>query len=146
MEHGAIGVRKATWEQDAEAIRRVRTEVFVIEQKVPVELEMDGIDPVCRHVVAIRATGETVGTARLMDNGQIGRMAVLKAWRGRGIGSRLVKTLIDSARSDGRRQVHLHAQSHAIAFYQKLGFRDIGEPPFDDAGIPHIRMDLEVGE
>lgn len=146
MEHEAIGVRKATWEQDAEAIRRVRTEVFVIEQKVPVKLEIDGVDPVCRHVMAIRATGETVGTARLLNNGQIGRIAVLKAWRGRGIGRQLVKTLIDTARSEGRRQVHLHAQTHAIAFYGKLGFHDIGEPPFDDAGIPHVRMDLEVGD
>ena len=144
MEHEAIAVRKAAWEQDSEAIRRVRTEVFVIEQKVPIELEIDGIDPVCRHVVAIRATGETVGTARLLENGQIGRIAVLKPWRGRGIGSRMVKTLIDSAQAEGRRHVHLHAQTRAIAFYAKLGFRDIGEPPFDDAGIPHIRMDLEV--
>lgn len=144
MEHEAIGVRKATWQQDSEAIRRVRTDVFVIEQKVPVELEMDGIDPECRHVVAFRTTGETVGTARLLDNGQIGRIAVLKSWRGRGIGSQMVKTLIDSARLEGRRHVHLHAQTRAIAFYEKLGFRNIGEPPFDDAGIPHIRMDLEV--
>ena len=144
MEHEAIGVRKATWEQDSEAIRRVRTDVFVIEQKVPIELEMDGIDPDCRHVVAIRTTGEAVGTARLLDSGQIGRIAVLKPWRGRGIGNRMVRALIDSARLEGRRHVHLHAQTHAIAFYEKLGFRDIGEPPFDDAGIPHIRMDLEV--
>jgi len=146
MEHETIDVRVAIWEQDAEAIRKIRTEVFVIEQKVPMELEMDGVDPVCRHVVAVPNTGEAVGTARLLDSGQIGRIAVLKSWRGRGIGSRMVKTLIDCARLEGRRHLHLHAQTQAIAFYQKLRFRDIGEPPFDDAGIPHIRMDLEVGE
>ena len=144
MEHEAIGVRKATWEQDSEAIRRVRTEVFVIEQMVPIEREIDGIDPVCRHVVAIRTTGEPVGTARLLDNGQIGRIAVLRPWRDRGIGSQMVKTLIDSARLEGQRHLHLHAQAHAIVFYEKLGFRDIGKPPFDDAGIPHIRMDLDL--
>jgi len=146
MEHETIDVRVAIWEQDAEAIRKVRSEVFVIEQKVPIDLEMDGVDPVCRHVVAVRTTGETVGTARLLDSGQIGRIAVLKSWRGHGIGSHMVNALIEYARLDGRRHLHLHAQTQAIAFYEKLRFRDIGEPPFDDAGIPHIRMDLEVGE
>ena len=144
MENETIRVRLAIWEQDAEAIRKVRTEVFVIEQKVPTELEIDGADPVCHHVVAVRNTGEAVGTARLLENGQIGRIAVLKSSRGRGIGSQMVKTLIAFARQEGRRHLHLHAQTHAISFYEKLNFRDIGEPPFDDAGIPHIRMDLEL--
>ena len=144
MEHEAIGVRQAVWEQDSEAIRRVRTEVFVVEQKVPVELEIDGVDPLCHHVLAIRTTGEAVGTARLLDSGQIGRISVLKPWRRRGIGSQLVNTLVNFARGKGRQKVHLHAQTHAIAFYKELGFRDIGEPPFDDAGISHIRMDLDL--
>jgi predicted GNAT family N-acyltransferase len=139
MEHEAIGVRRAIWEQEGETIRRVRTEVFVVEQKVPIELEIDGLDPVCVHVVAIQTTGDAVGTARLLKTG---RIAVLKSCRGRGIGSQLVRTLIDFARADGRKIVYLHAQTHAKTFYRKLGFRDIGEPHFRDAGIPHIRTDL----
>ncbi|MEZ5275978.1 MAG: GNAT family N-acetyltransferase [Opitutaceae bacterium] len=144
MQHETVAIRRANWELDAESIRQVRTEVFVVEQGVPIELEIDGLDPTVRHVLAVLSTGEPIGTARLLDNGQIGRIAVLKRWRGKGIGRQLVETLIQCARDDGRSAVFLHSQTQAVPFYEKLGFRKDGSPPFDDAGIPHVHMDLTL--
>ena len=141
MDDVAITIQHATWGQDADAIRKIRTEVFVVEQKVPIELEMDGADPISRHVLAMDPDGSPVGTARLLTTGQIGRIAVLKAWRGRGIGSRLVKSLITLAQREHTRLVYLHSQVQAVPFYEHLGFRDTGAPPFDDAGIPHVHME-----
>ena len=141
MDDVAITIQYATWDQDAESIRRIRTEVFVVEQKVPIELEIDSADPVSRHVLATDSDGSPVGTARLLKTGQIGRIAVLKIWRGRGIGSRLVKSLITLARQEHTRLVYLHSQVRAVSFYEHLGFRDTGEPPFDDAGIQHVHME-----
>lgn len=144
MDHETVGIRRATWELDAEAIRLVRTEVFVVEQGVPIELEIDGADPLARHVLAVLPGGQSIGTARLLDNGQIGRIAVLKRWRGKGVGRQLVETLIHLARSNETRHLFLHSQTQAVPFYEKLGFREDGSPPFDDAGIPHVHMDLEL--
>jgi predicted GNAT family N-acyltransferase len=144
MEHETVAIRRANWALDAEAIRQVRTEVFVVEQGVPIELEIDGLDPTVRHVLAVRSTGTPIGTARLLDNGQIGRIAVLKEWRGKGVGRRLVETLIQTARAEGKEKVFLHSQTQAVPFYEKLGFREDGSPPFDDAGIPHVHMDLAL--
>ncbi len=142
----AITVHHASWDKDAEAIRKIRTEVFVIEQKVPLELEIDGADPVSRHVLALEPDGSPIGTARLLETGQIGRIAVLRAWRGQGIGSQMVASLVALARSEGSRSVTLHAQVQAVSFYEKLGFHDTGEPPFDDAGIQHVHMERKVTE
>lgn len=139
MDDAALTIQHATWDQDA--IRRIRTEVFVVEQSVPIELEIDGADPDSRHVLALLADGTAVGTARLLKTGQIGRIAVLKAWRGKGIGSRLVKALVALARKEETRMVYLHSQVQAVPFYEHLGFRETGEPPFDDAGIQHVHME-----
>lgn len=144
MDANAITIQHATWDQDADAIRRIRTEVFVVEQKVPIELEIDGADPISRHVLALAPDGSPVGTARLLKTGQIGRIAVLKAWRGRGIGSRLVRSLVALARKEKSRLVYLHSQVQAVPFYEHLGFRDTGEPPFDDAGIQHVHMEQAI--
>lgn len=144
MDEVAITIQHATWDQDAEAIRKIRTEVFVVEQKVPIELEIDGADPISRHVLALGPDGSPVGTARLLKSGQIGRIAVLKAWRGQGIGSHLVKSLVTLARKEQSRLVYLHSQVQAVPFYEHLGFKDTGEPPFDDAGIQHVHMEREL--
>jgi predicted GNAT family N-acyltransferase len=133
-----VRVIRADWGADGEAIRAVRLAVFVEEQKVPLDLEMDGRDPECAHVLALDAQG-AVGTGRLLPDGHIGRMAVLADWRGRGLGSKLLDELVQIARERGMRRVELHAQVHAIPFYQRAGFAVVsGE--FMDAGIPHRTM------
>lgn len=123
-------------------IRRVRQQVFIEEQRVPVALEWDGRDAAAMHVVARHADGTVVATARLLADspqGHIGRMAVLPAWRRQGIGSAMLQALLDLAREQGLQRVILHAQIRALQFYRRHGFEPEGEQ-FMDAGIPHRRM------
>ena len=125
---------------DAEgAIRAIRTTVYIEEQQVPAALEWDGLDDACLHVLARDAAGEPVATARLLDDGRLGRMAVYRSWRGRGVGTALLEELLTVARERGLAEVWLTAQTRAIGFYERLGFRAHG-PEFPDAGIPHRRM------
>lgn len=122
--------------RDAAAVRH---EVFVEEQRVPLEEEMDARDAVCVHVVAYDVEGMPVGTGRLLPDGHIGRMAVRQSQRGRGIGSLLLNCLVDEARRRGHLQVALAAQLHAQAFYASHGFLAEGKV-FLDAGIDHVNM------
>lgn len=117
----------------------VREAVFVREQGVPAELEWDGLDAAALHAVAIATSGHAIGTARLLDDGHIGRMAVLAPWRGRGVGSAMLERLLEAARDRGLPAVLLNAQTHAIAFYARHGFAREGSE-FLDAGIPHVAM------
>lgn len=132
-------VRLVDWREAEARLSRIRTTVFVGEQNVPPEIEIDGRDPDCAHVVAETAAGEAIGTGRLMPDGRIGRMAVLAAWRGKGVGAAMLDALMDEARRRGFREVHLHAQSHAKAFYERHGFVAEGEE-YLEAGIPHVGM------
>ncbi len=116
----------------------IRFAVFVEEQGVPAALEMDDMDGECVHAVAFEE-GRAVGTARLLPDGHLGRMAVLKEWRSRGIGSLLLHSLVQKARERGDRQVVLSAQVHAMAFYRAHGFQAEG-PVYEEAGIPHQEM------
>lgn len=124
-----------TLRHDATAIRH---EVFVIEQDVPVELELDGMDAASLHVVAYQGE-HAVGTARLLPDGHIGRMAVKREYRSTGIGSRLLLALMKTAKVRGDRFVRLNAQRQAEAFYARHGYVQEGKE-FLDAGIPHIAM------
>ena len=124
-------------------VKHVREIVFVHEQNVPLELEWDGIDADCRHVIAEDAHGSAIGTGRLLPDGHIGRMAVLQSFRDRGVGSALLGELIAIAAERGLREVVLNAQVQALAFYEKHGFVAEGEV-FADAGIPHQRMRRSV--
>jgi predicted GNAT family N-acyltransferase len=117
----------------------IRFEVFVEEQKVPAELEMDQMDAVCLHAVAYDASGMPVGTGRLLPDGHIGRMAVRKPGRGTGVGSALLQGLMAQARARGDKQVMLSSQTHAAPFYERHGFVIEGEE-FFEAGISHINM------
>jgi predicted GNAT family N-acyltransferase len=137
-------VRHADWLADGAALAAVRRAVFVVEQFVPEAEEWDDEDAVSRHVIAHAAAGDAIGTGRLVPHGthaRIGRMAVLKDWRGRGVGSALLRELIAMARDAGYVETRLHAQTHALAFYSKFGYIAVGDE-FIEAGIPHVEMRL----
>lgn len=140
-------VEPADWVTDLAALRAVREQVFVIEQNVPVEEEWDALDARSRHVIARDAEDRPIGTGRLTPERLIGRMAVLKEWRGRGVGEALLEALLDQARALGYPEVELHAQVHAIPFYEKYGFEAYGDE-FDECAIMHrmMRLDLAPGE
>ena len=141
--HDTGRVELTDWTTTGSAIRAIRETVFIHEQGVPVELEWDGLDSACAHVLAWNNRGEAIGTARMQQNGTIGRMAVLKDWRGRGVGRPLLRTLLDLATRRGLSRVTLSAQTHALGFYERAGFDVVGEP-FIDAGIPHRKMVKEL--
>lgn len=131
-------IQAATWAKHEQEIRSVRHPVFVLEQAVPEDLDFDGEDATCYHALALSG-GKAVGTGRVQSDGHIGRIAVLRAWRGQGIGSTLVQFLADAAKRNGVHRVYLNAQVPAVGFYEKLGFRKTGDI-FLEAGIEHIKM------
>lgn len=132
-------VRLTSFAAARSAIQSVRDAVFGQEQNVPREKDWDGRDEACVHAVAFEAAGQAVGTGRLQPDGRVGRLAVLKAWRGQGIGSALLEALLGAARERGLAPVYLHSQLHAVPFYEKAGFRAEGAV-FEEAGIPHVHM------
>jgi predicted GNAT family N-acyltransferase len=132
-------VRLAGWEQDGAAIRAVRNTVFTGEQGIAESLDFDGRDAQCVHVLACLDDGEPVGTARMLPDGHVGRIAVHAGWRGRGVGTRLVEHLMEVAREQGLAEIYLHSQAQAADFYARLGFETRGEP-FMEAGIEHVLM------
>lgn len=139
--------RIVTAELDAhfDAIRAVRIAVFVEEQAIPSELEFDRLDAHCIHVLAL--DGETpVATGRLGpgQNGRIGRVAVLKSHRRRGVGTAIMKALEDHAARQGIKKTWFHAQVAAVPFYESLGYQVAGEV-FEEAGIPHVSMEKPIG-
>ena len=132
-------VRRAGWSRDDTQLRQIRAAVFVVEQGVPLDLEWDGIDAECAHVLAYNDDNLAIGTGRLLPDGHIGRMAVLEPWRHRGVGSALLRELMAIAKERDMQEVVLNAQIQASAFYERHGFVAEGES-FLDAGIPHLRM------
>jgi len=125
----------------------IRREVFCREQGVSAAEEFDGLDAECRTYL-IRLSGAAIGTARARPVGsgavKIERMAILKPYRGRGHGRRLMRRMMGDLQHEGVDTVILHAQCHAAAFYRRLGFAAEGEE-FIEAGIPHVRMTLVLG-
>lgn len=134
-----FSIRIMAWTDARAAAQPIRETVFVAEQGVPLEIELDAWDERCEHAIAYNAAGMAVGTGRLLPDGHIGRMAVLRGWRGKGVGGRLLEALIERARTRGMRRVALNAQTHAAPFYARFGFVVAGEP-FLEAGIPHLAM------
>lgn len=139
----ALCVVPVSWSSESAALLAVRRAVFVVEQGVSEEEEIDEHDPVSIHFLA-RSEGRPVGTARLLASGRIGRVAVLREWRRAGVGRALMLAAIAAARERGDRELVLHAQVHSIPFYESLGFYASGEV-FDEAGIPHREMRLKLG-
>ncbi|MFJ8823289.1 GNAT family N-acetyltransferase [Streptomyces sp. NPDC102467] len=157
MSADAYVVREATTEADRASCFAVRKDVFVGEQNVPEDLEYDEYDAGAVHVLAVREDGVPLGTGRLLtgaaaavknggaaDVGALGRLAVAKAARGLGVGAALVRAIEDAARERGVAAVDLHAQTHALGFYERLGYVVYG-PEFPDAGIPHRAMRKSLG-
>ena len=134
-----VHVIEVDWQTYADRLRRIRTVVFVLEQKVPEHEEWDGLDDDACHFLALDSAGREVGCARLLPTGQIGRMAVLAHERGKGIGEQLLAAAVTKAESGNMNEVFLHAQTHAISFYQHGGFVSFGDEYFE-AGIPHRSM------
>ena len=132
------------WGSLREDAQKVRVEVFVIEQNVPVELEWDEGDEVSTHAVAYDEQGQPVATGRLLPDGHIGRMAVSQSLRGKGIGKQVLVALLEHARQDGHEELVLHAQTHAVPFYEQLGFIAEGEE-FIEADMPHRLMRRRLG-
>ena len=131
-------VKTATWPDDQSTLKAIRFEVFVEEQKVPAEEEIDAHDPVSIHAI-VWTDGIAAGCGRLLPDGHIGRMAVRKPYRGRGVGALVLQHLIKRARQRGDREVVLSAQTHAMGFYQKFGFVAEGGE-YLDCNIPHRDM------
>lgn len=155
----AVRVRVAESSSDRAACFAVRQEVFVAEQRVPAEIEYDRFDEPDAdtvHVVAVDGAGTPLGTARLLYGpaalertggdlalGSLGRLAVVKAARGLGTGAALVRAIEDAARERGLTAVDLHAQTHALGFYERLGYAAYGEEMIE-AGIGHRSMRREL--
>jgi predicted GNAT family N-acyltransferase len=132
-------IRFGNWTELQDDAKPIRMEVFVQEQSVPAELEMDDQDAVCLHAVAYGVDGQAIGTGRLLPDGHIGRMAVLRTARGTGVGGALLQGLMAKAQARGDEKVVLSAQTHAADFYLAHGFAAAGDV-FYEAGIPHIEM------
>ncbi|MBK4988414.1 MULTISPECIES: GNAT family N-acetyltransferase [Pseudomonas] len=133
-----IRVRLADWHKDNADIRRIREAVFIAEQHVPPELEWDSDDPTAVHFLAVEGD-YAIGTARLLSDGTIGRVSVLKDWRGLKVGDALMNAVIAEAQHRDLKTQRLSAQVHATPFYERLGFRVVSEE-FLEAGIPHVDM------
>ena len=136
-------LRLGAWAQLGNDARLVRTEVFLQEQRIPVELEWDADDATALHAVVYNRMGMPVATARLVQQGpqraRVGRMAVTRVLRGGGLGRELLQLLVGAAAQRGDHEVMLHAQRSAEGFYARQGFAPRGQP-FEEAGITHIEM------
>jgi predicted GNAT family N-acyltransferase len=139
MRDKGFRVRIADWHRDRAELSQVRHKVFIEEQGVPEELEGDEWDDKALHLLALDADNHAIGTARLLPTGQIGRMAVLKDWRGHGVGAARLTALLEAALAGDYPPLFLNAQLTALSFYERRGFVAEGAE-FLDAGIPHRRM------
>lgn len=136
---GALRIVLGSWDVLGMNARAIRFEVFVDEQKVPPDIELDDMDAVCLHAVAYDERGTPVGTGRLLPDSHIGRMAVIKTARGTGIGGAILAALMQEAQTRGDACVLLSAQNHAAPFYAQHGFVQEGDE-FCEAGIAHVQM------
>lgn len=138
-----VQVRVGGWDELAPDARAIRTEVFLVEQRIPAELEWDEADAECVHAVAYGRHGQALATGRLLEHvpgvAKIGRMAVKRGMRGSGVGRAVLEALMKAAKARGDREAVLHAQLSAAPFYARLGFRARG-PEFEEAGIAHVEM------
>jgi len=131
------------WEQARTIAGPIRFSIFVGEQNVPPGIELDDKDADCVHAIAYDAAGKAIGTGRLLPDGHIGRMAVAKDWRRRGVGAEILEALIGEARKRGHKEVALSAQLQALEFYRGHGFTAEGKV-YEEAGILHQQMRRQI--
>jgi YbgC/YbaW family acyl-CoA thioester hydrolase len=139
-----VELRVGGWDTLGLHARAIRTEVFIDEQKIPIEMEWDESDADAVHAVAFNRFGRPLATGRLLRHAtprvaRIGRMAAIQSVRGSGVGRMVLDALMQAARARGDHEVRLHAQTSAQGFYARAGFTPAG-PMFDEAGIAHIEM------
>jgi len=133
-------VRNVAFDRENEkCIRAIRESVFINEQGISPEIEFDGLDDSAVHAL-VSINGKSVGTGRILEDGHIGRIAILSGFREQGLGSKIVLSLIDEAIKNSYERVYLGSQKQAINFYTKLGFTPFGEE-FMEAGIVHLSME-----
>ncbi|MBC7718883.1 MAG: GNAT family N-acetyltransferase [Chitinophagaceae bacterium] len=144
--HAAFRIQTGSWQQLGADAAMVRCDVFIKEQGIPIDQEWDDADHTALHAVAFNPLGQALATGRLLVNtakpaqsSKIGRMAVLQAERGTGLGQAILQTLLDAAFDRGDREITLHAQCSAQGFYLRMGFMPRGEV-FDEVGMAHIEM------
>lgn len=137
-----LAIKVVSWDEHRETLSSIRGRVFIDEQRVPRDIEQDGKDEDATHFLLTRKT-VPLGCGRMLLDGKIGRMAVLRQYRGQGLGRELLDFIVEHARSHGMRRLYLHAQAHALDFYLGAGFTPFGDT-FEEAGIPHAAMELLV--
>ena len=135
-------VQSGHWNKLEQEAKFIRKQVFIIEQNIPEEEEWDDQDMISDHFV-VYDQDQPIATARLLQNNSVGRVAVLKAYRGQGIGRMIMLEIIRQAHQQDRKFLQLSSQVHAISFYEKLGFSIQGDA-YDECGIPHIKMQLVI--
>ncbi len=135
-------VQSGHWDKLEQDAKFIRKQVFIIEQNIPEEEEWDDQDMISDHFV-VYDQNQPIATARLLQNNSVGRVAVLKAYRGQGIGRMIMLEIIRQAHQQDRKFLQLSSQVHAISFYEKLGFSIQGDA-YDECGIPHIKMQLVI--
>ncbi|MGL5144365.1 MAG: GNAT family N-acetyltransferase [Acinetobacter junii] len=135
-------VQSGHWDKLEQDAKFIRKQVFIIEQNIPEEEEWDDQDMISDHFV-VYDQDQPIATARLLQNNSVGRVAVLKAYRGQGVGRMIMLEIIRQAHQQDRTFLQLSSQVHAISFYEKLGFSIQGDA-YDECGIPHIKMQLVI--
>jgi predicted GNAT family N-acyltransferase len=137
-----VKIAQVTWLEAEKHLRAVRTPVFIEEQFVTPDFEWDEIDASAVHLLAM-LNNQPIACLRIIDYHKIGRMAVLKKWRGMGLGAAILLEAVNICKAHGSKSIHLSAQTHAIGFYQRCGFRVTSEV-YQDVHIPHVDMQMAL--
>ena len=137
-----VVISQVTWRESEAQLRKIRTPVFIEEQNVAPDFEWDEVDATAVHLLAT-LDGEAIACLRIIEYQKIGRMAVLKAWRGKGVGHAILVEAIKICKKHGSKYIKLSAQTHAKGFYQQAGFKVVSDE-YCDVDIPHVDMQLEL--
>jgi predicted GNAT family N-acyltransferase len=137
----SFSISLVCWHDGEPLLKSIREAVFIREQGISPELEWDNEDDHCRHALALSHQGEAIGCGRLLADGRIGRIAVLKKWRKKKVGTAILEALLNYAHTHDYPHVEVNAQVQAVPFYHSFDFIEEGKI-FMEAGIPHIKMRL----
>lgn len=144
MTYEKFSIEQVTWHSRKQALlKAVREQVFIVEQRVPLAIEWDAEDAEAVHLLVLDHLQQPIGCARILKQGRVGRMAVLKAWRGKGVGQALLDNAIVICKQLGMPKIAISSQTHAIQFYQQAGFVATSEA-YIDANIWHVDMQLTL--